>query len=109
METSQNEKEYNSYLTNRALSFHLDTILYAQEMNLNSHLDNKLKYDYLFHSIPKRKRYGKKWPKKLNDPALEFVKEYFKYSDNKAIEAINTLGEDQIDQICRLVQAGKEN
>ena len=34
------EKEYNSFIVNRGLSYFKDTILYANEMNRYHHLDN---------------------------------------------------------------------
>ena len=44
--TPENEKEYEPYITNRALSQHNDIILYVNEMNLYSHLDKKMQYDF---------------------------------------------------------------
>jgi hypothetical protein len=46
--TSENEKEYEPYIVNRALSQHNDLILYANEMNQYSNLENKLQYDFYF-------------------------------------------------------------
>ena len=41
------EKAYIPFLTNRSLSYFTDTLLYANEMNRYSTLDNKLQYEYL--------------------------------------------------------------
>ena len=46
MVDEQSEEEYIPFLTNRALSYFPDTILYAQEMNINGHIDKKLQYNY---------------------------------------------------------------
>ena len=43
------EKEYNAFIINRGLSFFPDTILFANEMNVNHHLDNKLQYHFLIN------------------------------------------------------------
>ena len=39
-------KKYPSYIVNRCLSSFTDTVLYANEMNKNSHLPNKMQYDF---------------------------------------------------------------
>ena len=36
------EKDYNAFIVNRALSFGHDTALFANEMNVNNHLDDSL-------------------------------------------------------------------
>ena len=41
------EKEYSSFLTNRALSYFNDTIGYANEMNVRHYADNLLQFEYL--------------------------------------------------------------
>ena len=41
------ESGYNGFMTNRSLSYFHDTILMANEMNINHHLDNKLQFDFL--------------------------------------------------------------
>ena len=53
------EKSYNPFLTNKSLSYYMDTILYANEINQYSMLDNKLQYEYYLHGIPKKKRFSK--------------------------------------------------
>ena len=51
------ESEYNAFIINRGLSFFPDTVLYANEMNLNHHLDSRLQYDFLINIIKKKKRF----------------------------------------------------
>jgi len=53
--TEQDEKSYSSFMVNRALSFHRDTVLWANEMNRFTNLDNKLKYDFLLNIIRAQK------------------------------------------------------
>ena len=43
------EKDYQPYMVNRSLSYFADTILMANEMNMNAHLDKKLQYDFYFN------------------------------------------------------------
>ena len=92
------EKLYPAYIVNRCLSYFMDTILFANEMNLHSHLDNKLQYDYYLNSVRKRKRFSR-WTKNESSDDLEFIKYHFSYSDSKAKEAIGILGPEGVQEI----------
>lgn len=89
------EKDYNPFLTNRALSYHSDTIHFANEMNRLNHIDNLLQFDFLLNIVRPRKRFAK-WAKKDNDSDLLIVKEYFNYNDSKARQALSILSPQQI-------------
>jgi len=97
--TEQDEKTYSAFMVNRALSFHRDTVLFANEMNKFSNLDNKLKYDFLLNIVRAQKRPYSKWHKKAKSSDLEAVKEYYGYSDAKAEEALKILDDAQIELI----------
>jgi len=97
--TEQDEKSYSSFMVNRALSFHRDTVLFANEMNRFPNLDNKLKYDFLINIVRASKRPYSKWHKKAKSSDLDIVKEYYGYSDAKATEALKILSDDQITAI----------
>ena len=94
--TEHDEKTYSSFMVNRALSYHRDTVLLANEMNRFTTLDNKLKYDFLLNIIRAQKRPYSKWHKKAQNSDLSIVKEYYGYSDAKAEEALKILSDDQI-------------
>jgi hypothetical protein len=104
--TEQDEKSYSSFMVNRALSFHRDTVLFANEMNRFSNLDNKLKYDFLLNIIRAQKRSYSKWHKKAQNSDLEAVKEYYGYSDAKAEEALKILDDAQIKVIKKQLYKG---
>jgi len=89
------EKDYNPYLINKGLSYFIDTVLYANEMNSHHHLDGKLQNDYLINTIRPKKRFAK-WVKKLSEDDLEVVKSYYGYSDEKARQALSILSNDQL-------------
>ena len=63
------ESGYNPFLTNKGLSYYPDTILYSNEMNTKSQLDNAPQFDYLINSIRPKKRFSK-WHKKTTDDEL---------------------------------------
>ena len=53
------EKAYNPFLVNRSLSYFHDTVLAANEMNINHHIDNRLQFDFFINIVRKRKRFSK--------------------------------------------------
>ena len=90
------EKSYAPFLVNRSLSYHKDCIFYANEMNRLNQSPKEWQFEYLRLSIPKGKRYGG-WVKKDKDSEnLPYVKEYYKYSDEKAKQALSLLTDDDL-------------
>jgi hypothetical protein len=104
--TEQDEKSYSAFMVNRALSFHRDTVLLANEMNKYPNLDNKLKYDFLLNIVRASKRQYSKWHKKAENDDLSAVKEYYGYSDAKAYETLKILNETQIAMIKKELYKG---
>jgi hypothetical protein len=97
IETADNkdlvEKSYNPFVVNRALSYFIDTVLPANEMN-SCQIDNKLQFEFLLNSVRPKKRFAK-WVKKREDDLVELVKEHYGYSTKKAIQALSVLTERQ--------------
>lgn len=89
------EKQYPAFIVNRGLSYFMDTVLYANQMNLNAHLDKKMQYDYLFYSIRRKNRFAK-WLKKDADTDIEAIMTYYKYNASKAKAVLTILTEEQI-------------
>lgn len=89
------EKSYNQFVVTRALSYHSDTIFFANEMNTRD-LDNRLHFTFLLHSIPKKKRFGSKWHKVENTEDIELIMREFNYSRSKAIDALKLLSREEI-------------
>lgn len=102
------ESTYPSYIINRCFSGFVDTILLANEMNLNSHLDKKLQYDFYINIIRPKKRFSP-WLKKEKLDSLECVKKYYGYSDEKAKIALKILTDEQIEFInSKMNRGGKQ-
>ena len=99
-------KDYKAFMVNRALSYHMDCILYANEMNKNSSLDVDMQYSYLLNTIRPMKRKFQSWQRTSVDKDIECVKEYFGYSNEKAKEALRILSEEQIAEIRRKTDKG---
>ena len=99
------EKAYPPFIINKCLSGFLDTVLFANEMNLYPHLDKKMQYDFFINSISPRKRFSP-WEKKSSIDYLDAVKEYYGYNTDKALQALRILTKDQLEEIKRLVNKG---
>lgn len=107
MLTDQDERQYPAFLVNRAMSFHIDCVLYANEINQYPSLDKKLQYDFLLNTIKPYKRPFKKWLKREVLVDLAVVKEYYGYSDARAMEALRLLSDDQITSLKRELDKGE--
>lgn len=92
------EKKYSPYIINKCLAPFNDTIMLVNEMNMRHHLDSKLQYDFLLNTIRSKKRYAP-WVKASKLKDLEYVKEYFGYSNEKAKAALTILDNEQINTI----------
>ena len=101
-------RKYPAYVVNRCLSSFTDTVLYANEMNKNSHLPPKMQYDFLLNSVKPRKRFSP-WARKDSIDYLDVVKEYYGYNDDKALQALRILTKDQLDKISYLLRKGGNN
>lgn len=99
-EDPETEKDYEPFLTNRALSYHADSILYANEMNCCPELHKLMQYEYLLHSLRPRSRRSKWHKKAAEDVELEkMVAETMGLSMRKAREIIPLLTAGQRDEI----------
>jgi len=99
------EKGYNPYLTNKSLSYHVDAILYVNEMNQYASLDNKLQFDYYLHGLPKKKRFSK-WSKKQENEDIEVVSEWYGCNYSKAAEILKIINKNTLDLIKHKLQKG---
>ena len=99
------EKAYSSYMVKRQLSYFPDTVLAANEMNRNHHIDNRLQFDFFINIIRKRKRFSK-WfkPEQISD--LDVVKQYYGYSNEKARQVLTLLSTENINELKNKVAKG---
>ena len=99
-------KDYKAFLVNRSLSYHMDCIMYANQMNLCNNLDSELQYQYLLNTIRPMKRKFQPWQKASAMKDIDCVKQYFGYSDEKAKEALRILTDEQITLIKTKIDKG---
>ena len=89
---------YPPYIINRCLSGHLDTVLFANEMNKYSNLDKDMQYSFFLYTLRKRKRFSP-WLKKEQIDDLDLVKKHYGYSNEKAKVAVSLLTKTQLEYI----------
>ena len=100
------EKSYLPYMINHSFSYFSDTVLLANEMNINHHVDNKLQNDFFINTIRKNPKRFSKWNKVKHDGEFEAVKEYYGYSNEKTLSALSLLSAEQINIIKQKVDHG---
>ncbi|MBU88758.1 MAG: DNA polymerase [Chloroflexi bacterium] len=99
------EKRYPTFIVNKALSSFPDCILFVNEMNKMHHLDKRLQFQFFLNSIRSKKRFSK-WLRSSKIKNLEYVKEYYGYSNEKARQALDILNDEQLEKIKITIDRG---
>lgn len=81
---------YPSFMVNKGLSYYADTILAVNYMNANSHLSNKMQFDFLQALVPKAKRY-EKWLKPDKHEDISVLQDYYGVNRNAGKEMLETI------------------
>jgi hypothetical protein len=74
-------------------------------MNMNHSLDKDMQYSFYLNTLRKRKRFSP-WIRKDKVQNLEYVKRYYGYSNDKAIQALKILNKDQLNFIKQRLETG---
>jgi hypothetical protein len=100
------EESYVPFLVNRSLSYHMDTIAFANEMNRRHFIDKKMQFDFLLNTVRSKKRPFAKWvkPEKIDD--LSCIKQVYGFSDSKARDALRLLSDEQIQKLKEQTDVG---
>ena len=102
------EKRYAPFIVNKCLAPFPDTVHLVNEMNISHHLDSKLQFDFLLNSLRSRDRFTP-WLKAKKIKNIEYVKEYYGYSNEKAKIALDILNDEQIKTIKDSLSKGGKN
>lgn len=101
-----NEKDYNPFVINKALSFNPDCVFIANELNRHSDIPKRAQYYLWLNSIEKKRRYGK-WVKKDSIPDdIELIKEAFDYSNDKALAVLPLFTDKKLLELKELLNKG---
>ncbi len=105
------ESEYNPFLTNMALSYHVDSIHYANDMNMHYDIPKKAQYTYLLNSLKPRKRFSK-WVKPVENETLSAIQDILQCNIRYAAEVLTLLTDEQKEDILEKYakrKGGREN
>tara|TARA_R100000005_G_C4943761_1_gene167148 strand:- start:505 stop:888 length:384 start_codon:yes stop_codon:yes gene_type:complete len=105
MVDEQSEKDYVPFIVNRGLGYFQDTVLLANEMNVNCHIDSKLQYDFLKSTVSKRKRFSK-WLKAEDDEKVDIIRKYFGYNHTVAKSVSHLFSMEQLNTIKKRLDKG---
>jgi len=100
--------EYKPFMVNRGLSYHYDTVMLAQLMN-NDRLPEDLHYQFLFNSVPKKRRPFTKWAKTVTDEDLELVQTVYKCNRKIAEQYLSILNKSDLETIRMSLNTGGKN
>ena len=98
-------QDYPPYIVNRCLSGHLDSVMFANEMNRYPNLDKDMQYNFYLNTLRKKKRFSP-WLRKEKVTDLQSVKQYYGYSNEKASQALKILSKQQLDYIKQRLETG---
>ena len=98
-------KSYPPFIINKCLSGHLDSVLFANEMNRYHFLDKDMQYKFYLNILRKRKRFSP-WIRKDKDSDLDIVKSYYGYSNEKARQVMKILSTEQINYMKQRLDIG---
>ena len=103
------EKAYQPFLVNKALSYHQDSVFLVNEMNIRHSTDNRLQYLFFINTLRKRQRFSK-WEKPYISKKLEVIRDYYQISLEEAKNYVNLLSDKQIRELKnRMKLGGKDN
>lgn len=96
---------YPAFIVRRLLSYHPDAIAAANMMNMYSHLDNQLQYEFLLYFLPKKNRFAR-MEKANKDENIELLKRHYNYSEEKAIDVLALHSEKYLQDLRASYQEG---
>lgn len=102
------ERGYCPFPVNNGLAQHIDTVMLAQEMNKRPFLSKEMQYNFLYHTVSKKKRYGK-WAKKIvpvNQDDIDLIVEKFQVNEAKANEYYKLFTEEQLGDLRKMMFKG---
>lgn len=100
------EKSYIPFMINRAYSMNMQTVLFANEMNISPFIDKRMQFDFYYHALPKAKRFDKWIKSDQLDAKVQLVSEYYQINKMRAMEFLKILSEKQLDIIKERMHKG---
>jgi hypothetical protein len=100
------ETIYKPWIVNKTLSFHQQTVLFANMMNIYYNLDEDMQFSFYFYGIPKGKRYGKWQNKAKLVDDVEMLTQYYSINKQLAMSYLSLHNEEQLKHIRESFEKG---
>ena len=98
---AQFEKNYNVFMVGRWASYQIDSVHWANALNLyGSAVTKREHYDFLYHVLKRQKRYGK-WHKEVKSDQIDAICEYYSINKTQAEAMLELISKDELDHILR--------
>lgn len=92
---------YNQFMINRGFGQHIDTVIVANEMNKRYNISDLMHHDFLLHSIPAKKRFGK-WASASNKSEMvDFIREHMNVNREVATGYLEIIGEEPVKELMK--------
>ena len=98
LKENEDIKEYVPFVVNKSMSYHLDAVMFSNEMNRLFHIPPQAQYHFYLNVLSRRKRFSK-WEKKEVSSDIELIKQYYNINTTKALEVLELLSKTQIEYI----------
>jgi hypothetical protein len=102
------EDGYEPFLINKGLSYHLDSVLASNEMNLRHLADKKLQYLYYLYTLKPRKRIAK-WHKPHRNDDVTIIQAASPMNKKRAEATLSLLTDGEFQQIQDMMNTGNAN
>lgn len=99
------EESYSPWLTNIAFSYHLDSVLPSNQMNIFHEIPNYTQYLYYINTLRPKKRFAK-WVKKEGGEDLELICQHYQCNYNVGKQYLNLLSSEQLQYIRQQQEQG---
>jgi hypothetical protein len=99
------ERKYNPYITNKAFSFYIDTILHANEMNGKHWVFKDAQFRYYLGALRPRYRKGE-WFKAKKDSDLDNIQQVYQCNRTVAKQYLKVLSKENLELINNRVSKG---
>ena len=98
-------KQFKDFKILKFLSQFRDSIIFANEINLRPHMDNRLKLDFFINTLRKRFRKIGKFKFDISED-VEAIMKYYDYNENKAKSVLHLFDEESLNELKRLTYEG---
>lgn len=96
-------KDYSKFLTGRALSYYVDTIMLANAINVYPNIDDDLHYRFLKGTVTPKKRFSK-WAKPQAHPRASAISAYYQIPMLEAYQIEHFFTDQQIDDMSEMLK-----